>query len=291
MENINTPHDDKKSLIDNVIKSAQDEFLHIKLKIDPEKQFNRIAERLLNHYVLITPRRKYRLTEIEFYFFNQIRENIEGTVFESLPLEYGIPHFLQDENTFFVEGNPHQDYFTHRSFEQQKRGFWYLHKKGETLKTGNRKGIDLTIGNEDEFTYGGILIRALQNLDESNDYIYGPSRVVDRLISDLGKSSVSEISRITEISALDGNNRIFISESVLMKEEIYSCHRHGLKVNEKSPSIIVDKQRIYIDKPYRFFTFPKKEHAGKETILRNWIENKTYTSEMILPLFGRKTLQ
>lgn len=264
--------------------------LQIKLKEDPAEQFKIIADKLLNHSILVSPKGKYRFAEIEFYYFNQINESLEGTKFDSLPLEYGIPYFLQDEYSITIDGIAHQDYFTHRSPEQQTKGFWYLHRKGETLKQGNRKGIDLTIGNEDEFTYGGILIRAIQNLNIMDDYVYGPSRVVDRIIFDLGKSSVSEISEITDSSALNRNNEVFIEESEMGSEKIYSCHRHGLKVNENNPALIVEKQREYIDKYYRFFIFPKKEHAGKETILRNWINNRIYTSEIILPLFGRKSL-
>ena len=198
--------------------------LRIDLKTEPDEQFKLIAGKLLNETAVITLKRKYRLCEIEFYYYNQINTEITDSFYERMPAS-GVPYYQEDYYKSSINGISHQDVFTHKLGNQAKNGFWYLHTQGSRLKQGNRKGIDLTIGCEDEYTYGGILIRAIQNIDDDKDYIHGPSKVVDRIIEDIGKKSVDEIDEITASSALDKGNKLFIEQYNLDKQDIFSCHR------------------------------------------------------------------
>lgn len=255
-------------------------FLHIKMNEEHEKQFAGIAEILLNNYILHTPKTKYRLVEIEFYYYNQVPINLDD---EDFPL-YGPPKY----EDFLFGGILQKDYFTHRHYRQMKNMYWYLHSNGEHIKQGKRKGLDLTIGNEYEFSYGGILLRGIQNMAESNDYIYGPSTVVERLIQDLDRNNVNEITDVMDIPAGGKGNKIFIEEHKQEKEIVYSCFRHGLKIKENKYPEETEAQKMYIDKEYRFFIYPTKRHSGKEKIVNSWISSSKYPKESILRIFGRK---
>ncbi len=171
-------------------------------KQEAKKQFSAIADKLFNNYILVIQEEKYRLTEIEFYYTNICSEEIE--IPDHFPLEAGIPYMLED---FHQTGFPHPDPYTHGFGNQHKSDYWYLHSNGKSLKNGNYKGLDLTIGNEGEFSFGGILLRGIRNIS-GGDYINGPSKVVDRIIQDLKITSINEMADILTLSALDKNNAL-----------------------------------------------------------------------------------
>jgi len=159
------------------------------------------------------------------------------------------------------------------------------------LKNGNRKGIDLTIGDEEQMAFGGILIRAIQNVG-TKEYIYGPSKVVDKLITDLCKTDINDISEILEFSAEDFKNKIHIAECNLVPLEFFSCKRHGLKINAKKiPEQKIGLQKAFLDKDYRYFILPLEKHLGKESFLKDWVKSRKFgdeTEEKILKEFHRK---
>lgn len=223
---------------------AQKPIFQINQKEQAEKQFSDIADKLFNHWVLVTPSAKYRFTEIEFYYSNICSENID--IPDHFPPEAGIPYILED---LYQTGFPHPDPYTHGFFNQYKNDYWYLHSNEKGLKNGKRKGLDLTIGNEGEFSYGGILIRGIRNITE-DVYINGPSRVVDRIIFDMKKKSISEIKDILNLTALDKNNEIYIEEfdfktAQIKSEESIRTTRFGLTKKKED----IDN---FFDKPYRY---------------------------------------
>jgi hypothetical protein len=135
----------------------------IEVNMNPEEQFKTISDQLFNHYILQTPVSKYRFAEIEFYFCNQCPDERSHDYHPFSNSMYGPPLEYASWKGVTSWEISHQDYFTHCFGNQGKSDFWYLHmNRNGKLKSGKRKGIDLTLGNEDELTFGGILIRAIQ---------------------------------------------------------------------------------------------------------------------------------
>lgn len=248
-------------------------FFQITQNKNIEEQFSEIALQLFNNWALVTPKSKYRIIEIEFYYCNCTSSNVEDHP-NHMPLEYGIPYSIEDK---FQSGFSHNDPYTHCIGNQYKNDFWYIHsfKNSSSLKGGSRKGIDLTIGNENEYSCGGILIRGLRDLS-NNSYINGPSKVVDKMIEDLGKNKVSEIASILDLPATDKNNEIYLehfefNDTKVEKNEIVKSQRIGLK--KKS-----DDSENFFEKKYRFIIelnisnkIKDKENIVKSRLLENLI--------------------
>ena len=90
---------------------------------------------------------------------------------------------MEIEIYYYSKGHP--DIFTHSDEIQLKRGCWYFHKK-----EGSFKGLDITFG--DGASYGGILLRAIESLDNSV-YIEGPSKLVDEILRLHGHKKVRDL--------------------------------------------------------------------------------------------------
>ncbi|SMD42073.1 hypothetical protein SAMN00777080_0610 [Aquiflexum balticum DSM 16537] len=183
---------------------------------------------MLNQYVLISGRRKFRICEIEFYYKE-------------------------------VEGH-HKDIYTHAHELQKSSGKWYQHGSG----------LDITCGNDK--AYGGILIRALQELNEEGEeinYIYGPLKSLHILMENFGSVDKHEIT-----FGLEKVHGGFItSESVLNATRVGLNPVHDKEMQQKM---------------YRYFIFPQKPHDRKGEIiasLRGRIED-----DKLKELFGWKTL-
>ncbi len=134
--------------------------MEINLKISPEtieEDFDRIANDLMNSWVLAVNETYYRITEIEFYY-----DHIEK-----------------------VSNNAVKDPYAHRHEQQKKSGTWYFHGSG----------LDLTCGNKDH--YGGILIRGIykfdSTLDEKFKHVSGPLKSVTEILSSFGRCEMKSI--------------------------------------------------------------------------------------------------
>jgi hypothetical protein len=213
-----------------------------------EDVFRNVAYNIMLKYNLRTPVAAYHLTEIEFYLFS--------------------------EN--------HQDKSTHGHVLQMKNSHWYFHRHGKTnsIKSGNRKGVDIVFGNEK--SHGGILIRGIQNVANDMDYVYGPSKVVDRIMEDANIRSVPNLEAI-EQQEVSSNAVLSIQRSKTgLTEEVIACPRHGLGSN----ATVALKE-----KGYRFLIYPHKEHKGKEKEIIPYLKERNhYTHEQLLNMFKRKTI-
>lgn len=193
-----------------------------------DDSFARIAEQLMNHYILVSGESRYRLCEIEFYYTQK--------------------------------GTDHEDKYTHCHDLQKTTGQWYQHGSG----------LDITIGNK--LTCGGILIRALQEIDKDGveihkQYFYGPLKSLQVLMSSF--TSIEKHQVVFGLEEFEFKN----------KQKILNAPRAGL-----NPTL---DPEMY-SKPYRYFIFPKKEHKPKGEIissLRGLIKE-----EELKELFGWKTL-
>jgi len=187
------------------------------LNRDAQSQFNEMAQKLLHHTQLKAGENFYRLAEIEFYVFVQGHENFE-------------------------------DPDTHKHPRQLLNGVWYLHRKAP-----ERTGLEITFGNSDKNIYGGILIRAIQNVDDEKDYTYGPAAVVKTLFESSGVTK-------NQLESLPVNRNTWLSvveKPNAFHDEIFACPRH-LEGNIK---------KKFTDAPYRFFVLPQKKHVMKEKVI------------------------
>lgn len=146
------------------------------------------------------------------------------------------------ELEFYYESDSHKDPYIHRHELQTKMGKWYFHGSG----------LDLTFGSEDN--HRSILIRAIYDLDNYSNYIYGPVKSVTELLGNLP-------------GIYDGDFTLRLEPDTMGKikneeKKIFEAPRVGLN-KEK------DLNGDFYQKKYRFFVMPRKEHKDKETIFRN----------------------
>ena len=186
-----------------------------------EKGFIRAAELLLLQTTLIVSDNSYQLLDIEFYFYNEK-----------------------------IHPDPYSHSFQYASRVRDKQsvtGSWYFHRfTGIDRYTHTRRGLDLTYGDGEKERYGGILIRAIKNL-QNDRIISGPSRVVGEIIS--AAKNPSQIERIAfDVSAgLAFNIDELLHLIPLINPRpipICSSPRYGLS----------DKKPEYRNMKYRFFT-------------------------------------
>jgi len=212
-----------------------------------QKMMN-VANKLLNESILNFGQNKFRLAEIEFYLFN--------------------------EQEF-------KDQTTHKNKRQLSSDYWYFHRssKNDILKPINRIGLDITCGNQSEGIYGGILIRAIQNLQDENDYVHGTAQIVDRILADL-HLQLSDIVRIEE-KPVDQNPYLSLNQQTLTPQVIFPCPRVGLGKNA------TQEDR---DAPFRFITYAHKEHKDKGTSIFKYLKDSNWDIDLIKEEFHRKTI-
>lgn len=185
-----------------------------------EKGFNKVAKLLLLQSNLIVANKAYELLDIEFYFYNEK-----------------------------IHPDPYSHSFQYASSVRKKQsvtGSWYFHRfTGIEKYTHTRRGLDITYGDGEIQRYGGILIRAIKNIQE-NRIISGPSRVVGEII--LAANDPRNLERI----AFDMNAGVAFDPKQLLHISpiknprtipIFSSERFGLS----------DKDPGYRKKKYRFF--------------------------------------
>ncbi|WP_158860972.1 DNA-3-methyladenine glycosylase [Lunatibacter salilacus] len=174
----------------------------------------------------------------------------------------GFKIFRICEIEFYYKDTLHNDSYTHGHKQQKTSGLWYQHGSG----------LDITCGNENAF--GGILIRAIQEIENQGKviddaYIYGPLNCLQALFS--------SFSNIEKHQVTFGFEKAI--PNMLSQEEILSVPRTGLNKN-----LNLEMH----SKMYRFFIFPKKQHDPKGEIiasLRGIIDD-----ERLKEMFGWKTL-
>jgi len=113
-------------------------------------KFIQITDFLLNNCILSVNNNEYRICEIEFYYSSE----------------------------------EHKDSYNHCNKQQLIFGSWYFHRHSNgTLKNGNWKGLDLTLGSENN--YLGVLIRSIFNVN-TKIITEGPCLVVNKILEENG---------------------------------------------------------------------------------------------------------
>lgn len=110
------------------------------------------------------------------------------------------------------------------------------------------------------------MIRALQNLSEPHNYVYGPINCLTELFS-----------TFDQIYRQDVSFGLFKDTSgIISFEEPISAPRVGLNKS---------KNQIMHDKLYRFLVLPKKKHADKG-IIEKAMRLKDYPEDQIKKIWG-----
>ncbi len=192
------------------------------------KWFEMIADYLLNKTRLVLYQEEYRLTEVEFYYFDEVR---------------------------------HQDFFSHRDPLQRHLGKWYFLRHHGGYRAGTFKGLDLTFGQQGAF--GGILIRGLEREDGS--LIDGPSLCVDELLRVGGVEKIAELDGFVGAKRIwDPENPLhFVELPAWERREIFSSARVGLNLKKE----LSEKESAYITRDYRFLTEPRRIKKGRVQLI------------------------
>jgi len=184
---------------------------------------------------------------------NQIIENHAFDIFKYI-IKTPIKSYRISEIEFYIYSDEHKDDYVHRSAEQQTMNKFYFHKYSNgSFKSGTWKGLDLCFGNEK--TYYGVLIRSIVNLDTKQN-IEGPCKSVNEILSNYGCTVVSELNnkypQIFVLDFFDPANPLHIVKSIdkINDFTIYKGPRIGLS----------DKYPLFKNILYRYCTYlPKKE--------------------------------
>lgn len=157
------------------------------------------------------------------YLLNCIELHITDKIYELTEIE------------FYYNSDDHKDTSLHGDDLQKTSNQWYLHNKG-------RGGIDITFGNND--SYGGILIRGIQEVNSNTDPIDGPLNVMNFFKSQFGCQNKNDLQKKFE-------SKEIALISIDCKEGIvYQGPRVGL----------VQIENPYLIYPYRYLKNLSKKH-------------------------------
>ncbi|KAF7731276.1 hypothetical protein EC973_000692 [Apophysomyces ossiformis] len=227
---------------------------NIPLSTDPstaaghyQLHLDRLCTALLNDYYLCIGEKNYEILEVEAYL--------------------AAPH--------------HVDPFCHAHPLQYRSGYWYFHHIGMSkgFRGGTRKGVDITIGRDDERrSAGGLLIRAIIERD-SRRVIEGPSLVVDEILKGLKYTNIkdlvhkqwldhkqegvcwSENSGFYLKAKLSNENRPVKRRKLDENEvKIYASCRVGLGLTNSHPSTAT--RLSYVGRRYRYIMQPQVLKKG-----------------------------
>ncbi|PTB96016.1 hypothetical protein C9994_09180 [Marivirga lumbricoides] len=172
-------------------------------------------------------------------------ERISEVLLNSSVLKVGSKSFRICAIEFYYKQADHMDNAAHAHKRQLTCGAWYFHGSG----------LDITFGDETE--YGGILIQAIQNVEEPRIFTAGPLKCVTALFEAFGSAS---------------NHRLTfgLEEYRHEHEKIIAAPRVGL--NEVTVG-------DHFSKGYRFIIMPKEPHIRKGDIVKYLVDSKLMTEE------------
>jgi 3-methyladenine DNA glycosylase Mpg len=177
-----------------------------------EQVVQKIADAILNSYILMVDGKEYRVAEIEFYIKTDFQEN------------------------------GHVDSYTHGDPNQKRFAKWYFHRyPNGSYKGGTYKGLDLTLGNKK--TYFGVLIRAIYD-EDTGTIVEGPCKVVNKILEHYNCTDVAQYmnDKKDPLNARNTRNFYLKRKKNLAVEDIYCGSRIGLS----------DRYPEWRDVKYRF---------------------------------------
>lgn len=155
----------------------------------------------------------------------------------------------------------HQDGYVHCGEEQMTVGKLYYNKAG---------GLDITFGNANIPSFGGILIRGVRNLN-TNEYINQITKIVSEVFNSLGNIITEE-------------NGIYLREvkpNQIEVETPIQSTRIGLRRQE-------DDADNFFEKPYRYIVelTPSHKFKEKEKIVKQLLSENKISSDDAKNILG-----
>ncbi|MGB6327984.1 MAG: hypothetical protein WBF48_03600 [Halarcobacter sp.] len=167
--------------IDLTIKTISQETIY--------QSFKKIAEDMLNNFIIEINGVQYRILNIEFYYYNFVK---------------------------------HSDCNVHQHERQLKSHQWYLHKNSIN-PAYHRKGIDYTFG--DGKNYGGILIKTVKNLTTNSEPL-SQSNFIKDLVESLKFKHPNDTKKFKQI--IEETDNLKLKPYKLDKHSIISKERVNL---------------------------------------------------------------
>jgi len=100
------------------------------------------------------------------------------------------------EVEFYLYDDYHADVYTHRHPNQLQGGKWHFHRASKKYdsgyKGGTRKGLDLTLSQDNGHEYYSVLIRSIYNCNRKQ-IVTGPCNVVDHILQQYGVDSILQL--------------------------------------------------------------------------------------------------
>lgn len=186
---------------------------------------------------------------------NEYKLIINNSEFEITEIEF----YYQDKVN-------HNDTSLHANEEQKNSNTWYVHTVG-------RGGLDITFG--DGINYGGILIRGLKCI-ESNEYIDGPMKVIDKILEVLSISYKELQIKLNRIES----SVVKIEKKQKTNKLLYQGARIGL----------VQLDNEFLVHPYRFIVdvVAKHKFKNKENVYTYTLKLNPKLSDQIAKDIGYK---
>lgn len=179
--------------------------------------FTTLAQQFLNQTYLAIAGENHRIVEIEFYYYNV----------------------------------KHRDPFAHCHPLQLTENRWYFHRQGKSYRGGTFKGVDLTFG--DDRTYGGILLRSLEQADGS--LVNGSCNCVNYMLQRTDYETVAELdAAIGDRHARDRNAPLFLQSADIPERPVFVTARVGLSLKRAQSH---PDMPAYLLQPYRYLTTPR----------------------------------
>lgn len=180
---------------------------------DMSDRFDNLAKNILNNISIKLNEKILKITEVEFYLFC----------------------------------DNHKDTYVHKNIIQGNRLNWYFHKSGNSYKSGNYKGLDITFSDQNKPNeYFGILIRSIS---DGSDDIIGPCKCVNKLLEISNSENIQElIEKMNGDVNIVGNIIMTLVHNNNDDEIIYKSPRVGLSM----------KNLEYCMREYRYSTNPVK---------------------------------
>ena len=197
----------------------------------------------------------------EWGWFSRIASLLLG----ASTLVIGTARFDVVEIEAYLWCDGHADPYVHRDPQQINTcGGWYFHREKAAKIGFTLKGLDLTFGEPGKEA-GGLLIRAI--LDQAtNEFIEGPSKVVDRILRIASVTSVAELKqKTTDPHAFRSN--AFVADGFMRIEPKAATERSQVLRIRAGPRVgLGEKDAHYRQAPYRFHARPEWAKKDKAKI-------------------------
>lgn len=192
---------------------------------DLEKIFDEISICLLRQTKLVAGDSQYLIKEIEFYFSGEYYNHFDS----------------------YAHSNQYKTVQRQGEF-----GEWYFHryKSSETYTKQKFRGLDISFGSKKYKNFGGILIRRIQMINNTQ-IIDGISNIVGEIINKIGAAELHNVATQT--------GKLVFNKNCSLHLEVHgnSYDKPIYKATRLIPKPDTEVKEEFYSKFYRYFNFPE----------------------------------